>query len=115
MAHVDRHAVEERLELLRVLAQLLAVLGEARRAATLGEGAHAALHLVALVLAEIDAAQRAHELAERDEIVGDEPRLEGSSRRCRVRGDASRAGRTRGGGGPSWSGAGRRLARRERT
>src|SRR3954453_20143816 len=114
MAHVDRHAVEERLELLRVLAQLLAVLGEARRAATLAPGAHAALHLVALVLAEIDAAQRAHELAERDEVIGLQIRGKAAGRGPRRR--RNRAGRGGAGGethapasraiaaGSSWSG-----------
>src|SRR3954447_26094872 len=92
MAHVDRHAVEERLELLRVLAQLLAVLGEARRTATLAPGAHAALHLVALVLAEVDAAKRAHELAQGDEVVGLEVRGEAAGGRTRGRDRAQRGG-----------------------
>src|SRR5262249_4691093 len=70
VADVDRHAIQERVELLSVLAQQLAVGDQVRRAAALAPGAHAALHLVALVLAEVDATQRAHELAQRDEVVG---------------------------------------------
>src|SRR3954454_23701568 len=87
---VDRHAVQERVELHRVLAQQLAVLDQVGRAAALGPRAHAALHLVALVLAEIDAAERAYLLTERDEVVGLEVRGERGRRRP---GGRERAGR----------------------
>ena len=54
-------------------------------AAALGEGAHAALHLPALVLQQVDVAQAADALAEGDVVVVDE-RQSGSSR-TGLRGD----------------------------
>ena len=58
LGDVDRHAVQEGVELLAVGLQAPGVVGQRRRAAALGPGADAPLHLRALVLEEVDAAER---------------------------------------------------------
>jgi hypothetical protein len=61
---VDRHAVEERVELIGIAAQQLAVGEQVGSAAALDPGADPPLHLAALVLHEVDAAEQAHPLAQ---------------------------------------------------
>jgi hypothetical protein len=66
---VDRHAVEEGVELLRIAAEHGEVVPERPGPAALGERPHAALHLAALVLEEVDVAQAPDARAERLELV----------------------------------------------
>ena len=66
---VDRHPVEKALELRAVVAQPAQVVGQRGCAAALGEGADPALHLRALVLAQVDSGQPADALAEVEVVV----------------------------------------------
>jgi hypothetical protein len=69
LGDVDRDAVEELLELAAVAAQDREVRVEAGVAARVDERADAPLHLAALVLQEVDRADAADALAERDVVV----------------------------------------------